>query len=70
VEIPTSTVTSYPPSRVTDLKIVAIQVNQTSMTIEWTATGQQLDEGIGISLVFVMFFITYFLLVLVMISLM
>ena len=39
--------TSYPPSRVTDLKVVAIQVDQMSVTIEWTAPGGQLDNGIG-----------------------
>jgi hypothetical protein len=32
------------------------------MAIEWTATGQRLDEGIGISLISVMLFTTYFLL--------
>jgi hypothetical protein len=32
---------------VTDLKVVAIQVDQMSVAIEWTATGQQLDQGIG-----------------------
>jgi hypothetical protein len=40
-------VTTYPPSRVTDMKVVSMQVDQMSVTIEWTATGQQLDQGIG-----------------------
>ncbi|KAI9556636.1 hypothetical protein GHT06_016426 [Daphnia sinensis] len=43
VEIPMTT--TYPPSRVTDLKVVAMQVYETSFTIEWTATGDQLDVG-------------------------
>jgi hypothetical protein len=47
VETPLISYTSYPPNRVTDLKVVAMQVNQTSMTIEWTAPGQELDVGIG-----------------------
>ncbi|XP_059351101.1 calcium-activated chloride channel regulator 4-like [Daphnia carinata] len=38
-------VNPYPPSRVTDLKVVAIQVDQMSLTIEWTATGDELDVG-------------------------
>jgi hypothetical protein len=45
-------VTSYPPSRVTDLKILSMQVDQMSVTIEWTATGQQMDQGIGNALFF------------------
>ncbi|KAK4015731.1 hypothetical protein OUZ56_030705 [Daphnia magna] len=43
VEIPMTTV--YPPSRVTDLKVVAMQVDQMSFKIEWTATGDELDVG-------------------------
>ncbi|KZS12185.1 Calcium-activated chloride channel regulator 2 [Daphnia magna] len=35
----------YPPSRVTDLKVVAMQVDQMSLTIEWTASGDELDVG-------------------------
>ncbi|KAI9550565.1 hypothetical protein GHT06_005067 [Daphnia sinensis] len=35
----------YPPSRVTDLKVAAMQVDQMSLTIEWTATGDELDIG-------------------------
>jgi hypothetical protein len=61
VEIPVTTGTSYPPGRVTDLKVVAMQVNQTSMTIEWTAPGQELDVGIGISLLPAMMSITIYL---------
>lgn len=47
VEIPVTS-TSYPPSRVTDLKVVAMQVYEMSLTIEWTAPGEQLDVGLGI----------------------
>uniref|UniRef100_A0A0N8E3Y3 Calcium-activated chloride channel regulator 4, 30 kDa form n=1 Tax=Daphnia magna TaxID=35525 RepID=A0A0N8E3Y3_9CRUS len=43
VETPMTTM--YPPSRVTDLKVVAMQVDQMSFKIEWTATGDQLDVG-------------------------
>lgn len=39
----------YPPSRVTDLKVVAMQVDQMSLTIEWTASGDELDVGTGIT---------------------
>ncbi|XP_046644860.1 calcium-activated chloride channel regulator 4-like [Daphnia pulicaria] len=45
--VETPLTTPYPPSRVTDLKVVAIQVDQMSVAIEWTATGQQLDQGIA-----------------------
>ncbi|XP_057373421.1 calcium-activated chloride channel regulator 4-like [Daphnia carinata] len=43
VEIPMRT--TYPPSPVTDLKVMAMQVDQMSFTIEWTAPGDQLDVG-------------------------
>jgi hypothetical protein len=32
---------------VTDLKVVAMQVDQMSVTIQWTAPGQELDNGTG-----------------------
>jgi hypothetical protein len=35
----------YPPSQVRDLKVVSMNVNQMSMTIEWTAPGDDLDKG-------------------------
>ena len=35
----------YPPSRVTDLKLVAMQIDKLAMTIEWTAPGDDLDAG-------------------------
>lgn len=38
---------TFPPSRVTDLKVVAMQVDQMSVTIQWTAPGQELDNGTG-----------------------
>ena len=37
----------YPPSRVTDLKVVAMQVDKMILTIEWTAPGDDLDTGKG-----------------------
>ncbi|EFX75018.1 hypothetical protein DAPPUDRAFT_323732 [Daphnia pulex] len=45
VEKPLTPSYSYPPSRVTDLKVVATEVDSTSLTIEWTAPGQELDNG-------------------------
>lgn len=39
---------SYPPNRVTDLKVVAMEVENSAVTIEWTAPGQELDSGTGI----------------------
>jgi hypothetical protein len=48
VEKPLTPSYSYPPSRVTDLKVVATEVDSTSLTIEWTAPGQELDNGTGI----------------------
>ena len=36
---------AFPPSRVTDLKVVSIQVDQMTLTIEWTAPGDDLDTG-------------------------
>jgi len=38
----------YPPSRVTDLKVASVQVNQMALTIEWTAPGDDLDQGTGL----------------------
>ena len=37
----------YPPNRVTDLKVVAMQVDQMILTIQWTAPGDDLDTGRG-----------------------
>jgi len=39
---------AYPPSRVTDLKVASLQVNQMTMSIEWTAPGDDLDQGTGL----------------------
>ena len=39
---------AYPPSRVTDLKVASVQVNQMTLTIEWTAPGDDLDQGTGL----------------------
>ena len=37
----------YPPGRVTDLKLAAMQIDKLAMTIEWTAPGDDLDTGTG-----------------------
>lgn len=42
----------YPPNRVTDLRVVAVQVDARTMTIVWTAPGDDLDTGRG----FVLFY--------------
>ena len=47
MEKPLTRAINYPPGRVTDLKVVAVQFNKMSVTIEWTAPGEQLDQGTG-----------------------
>lgn len=37
----------YPPNRVTDLRVVAMQIDEMILTIEWTAPGDDLDIGKG-----------------------
>lgn len=49
MEIPPATNRDvYPPSRVTDLKLKAMQIDKLAMTIEWTAPGDDLDAGTGL----------------------
>ena len=47
----------YPPSQVRDLKVVSINVNQMTLTIEWTATGDDLDKGTGAYIIIAYFHI-------------
>jgi hypothetical protein len=50
VEIPVSGNDSYPPCEVRDLSITVDNDTATnvSITLKWTAPGDDLDEGIGI----------------------
>ncbi len=50
MEIPVSSNDSYPPCEVTDLSITVDNDTATnvSITLKWTAPGDDLDEGIGI----------------------
>ena len=42
-----SRVDSYPPSRVVDLKVVAMEFYNMTVTLQWTAPGDDLDSGKG-----------------------
>lgn len=53
-----------PPSRVTDLQVAGTY--ETSLTLTWTATGDDLDSGIGesneyIECLILLCFISYFI---------
>ena len=37
----------YAPSRVTDLKVTAMKLDVMTMTIQWTAPGDDYDAGTG-----------------------
>ena len=37
----------YPPSRILDLKVTKALYEDSSITLEWTAVGDDLDEGNG-----------------------
>ena len=62
VEIAIPAVDVYSPNRVTDLKVASIQVNQMVLTIEWTAPGDDLDQGTGPSSQFHVVDLIHFLL--------
>ena len=42
-----SRVDPYPPGRVVDLKVIAIEVYNMTVTLQWTAPGDDLDSGKG-----------------------
>lgn len=37
----------FPPSRVTDLEVTGASYDDSSVTLEWTAVGDNLDKGTG-----------------------
>ena len=38
----------YDPGRITDLQVTSINYTQQTVTLEWTAVGNELDQGQGI----------------------
>ena len=38
---------TYPPGQVSDLQLVNVDHKSKNVTLKWTATGRQLDDGKG-----------------------